>query len=93
MKIDIFMFGLTLFFIGLFFTIITFGIGIICIWPIIFIGFILMIFGLILPSRRDKDRFDYSSDINRSRFCPSCGRNIDFDANFCSYCGREFKEY
>lgn len=24
------------------------------------------------------------------RFCPSCGRQIPFDARFCSYCGRSF---
>jgi len=25
------------------------------------------------------------------RFCPSCGRNIPFDANICPYCGKKFE--
>ncbi len=26
-----------------------------------------------------------------SRFCPSCGRSIQFDANVCPYCGHDFR--
>lgn len=25
------------------------------------------------------------------RFCPSCGRSIQFDANVCPYCGHDFR--
>jgi hypothetical protein len=27
------------------------------------------------------------------RFCPSCGRSIPFDANFCPFCERKFETY
>jgi hypothetical protein len=27
------------------------------------------------------------------RYCPNCGREILFDANFCSYCGKKFESY
>jgi len=26
-----------------------------------------------------------------SRICPNCGREIPFDANLCSYCGKKFE--
>jgi hypothetical protein len=93
LKNDILLFGLILIIVGVFFTFITFGIGIICTWPLIFIGFILLVIGAIIPSRRVRDSFDYKTDFHKSRYCPSCEREIDFDAKFCSYCGREIKEY
>jgi hypothetical protein len=79
--------------VGIFFTIITFGIGIICTWPIIFIGFICLILGIILPSWKYIDKYDKKSEFQKSRYCPNCGREIDFNANFCPYCGKEFKGY
>jgi hypothetical protein len=27
------------------------------------------------------------------RFCPTCGRSIPFDANFCPFCERKFETY
>jgi len=27
------------------------------------------------------------------RMCPNCGREIPFDANVCSYCGKKFESY
>jgi H+/Cl- antiporter ClcA len=27
------------------------------------------------------------------RICPNCGREIPFDANLCSYCGKKFESY
>jgi hypothetical protein len=90
LKNDLLIFGLILIIIGGFFTFITFRIEIICTWPLIFIGFIFLILGAILPIR--SDRFDYREDFHKARYCPSCGRVIDFDAKYCSYCGMEFKE-
>ena len=46
MNFSAIIFGISLIFIGLFFTIITFGFGIICTWPIIFIGLILLMVGI-----------------------------------------------
>jgi hypothetical protein len=91
LKNDLLIFGLILIIIGVFFTFITFGIGIVCTWPLIFIGLILIILGAILPSSRDRSRMDYREYFNKSRYCQSCGREINFDAKFCSYCGKELK--
>ena len=32
-----------------------------------------------------------SAQDNRSRFCVSCGRAIVWDANFCPYCGKDYR--
>lgn len=32
-----------------------------------------------------------SERISHQRFCVSCGRSIDFEANACPYCGHDFR--
>ena len=86
MKNDLLIFGTMLIVIGIFFTFITFGLGIICLWPLILIGLLLLFFGIILPDGR---RIIEISNENL-RYCKYCGKRIPSDAKFCSYCGRNF---
>ena len=97
MNFSAIIFGLLLIFIGLFFTILTFGFGIICSWPIIFIGLILFIVGLIVPSKKNIFKPVNNSYLHKEnstkKVCPKCARAIIFNAKFCPYCGNKFKEY
>lgn len=89
MKNDLIIFGTMLFVAGIFFTFITFGLGIVCLWPLILIGFILILLGIFIPDLRYKmDNFDENYHF---RFCKYCGKKIPNDAKYCSYCGRNFK--
>jgi hypothetical protein len=78
--------GLTL--VGAFFTIITFGFGFICSWPLIVVGIILFLMGLVFPEERGPAGVPSSQ---QRRFCTNCGREIPLDANICPYCGKNFQ--
>lgn len=61
------------------------------------VGLILGIIGLIIwfiirPSFNDKQKTKSSTDKDRDRRCPSCGRIIPFDARVCPYCKKDFEE-
>ena len=89
MKNDILLIGLILIIIGIFFTFITFGLAIVCLWPVIFIGIILLIIGMILPNFNERIEISYkNSDI---KFCKYCGNNIHINSNFCSKCGKKIE--
>ncbi len=86
--------GLLMMIVGFFLTVFTLGFGIACSGPLMLIGFILFIVGLVITS--DKKIVIHSekasSDIKKSpdRYCPDCGRSIPFDANTCPYCSKKF---
>ena len=85
---------------GIFFTIFTFGFGIICTWPLILIGFILFIVGLVVPSNNTTVIQQtpacppyppyQSQQLQSSRHCPNCGRSIPNDSIICPFCGKDF---
>jgi RNA polymerase subunit RPABC4/transcription elongation factor Spt4 len=79
--------GVTLLVIGAIFTFITFGFGIICSWPLLLVGFILLIVGVVIPNEQTSAPNCYSSQERR---CPQCGRVIPFDSVTCPYCQKKF---
>ena len=82
--------GAILLVVGVLFTFFTFGFGIVCTGPLMLIGFILMIIGLVIPEDEKKTVVTSSKEPEEKRFCPNCGRGIPFDANICPYCGKKF---
>jgi len=80
MRYDLIIGGIALLVIGLFFTFVTFGLGIICSWPVLTIGVLLLLLGFALPSKRGPIK-----PIVKS--CPGCGANIPEDATTCPSCG------
>lgn len=90
MKNDLIIFGTMLVIAGIFFTFITFGLGIVCLWPIILIGLILILLGIFIPDLTYKSK-RYDEDFN-FRFCKYCGKKIPYDAKYCSYCGKNFNQ-
>jgi ribosomal protein L40E len=85
LKNDLLIFGTMLIAIGIFFTFITFGLGIVCLWPLILIGLILIIFGIILPNSRSF--IEISNENKDIRYCKYCGKKTPVDAKYCPYCG------
>jgi hypothetical protein len=88
--------GILLIMMGIVFTFITLGFGIICSWPVIILGLILFIVGLVASSNKTTVIQQSSTTIPHkvysNRYCPGCGRNIPNDANICPYCGKNFDE-
>ena len=82
--------GAILLIVGVLFTFFTFGFGIVCTGPLMLIGFILMIIGLVLPEDEKKTVETIIKEPETKRYCPNCGRGIPFDANICPYCGKKF---
>lgn len=95
--------GLLFMVFGALFTFFTFGLGIFCTWPLILVGFILLIIGVALPSeshpaqqqpiiiQQPQPAQQPQSQKQGARYCPNCGREIPFDARICPYCGRNFE--
>ena len=85
--------GVIFFIIGIVFTVVTFGIGIICAWPLILVGIILFLLGIILPSESRQVVINPQPPeaTQNKRYCTNCGRDIPFDANVCPYCGKDFR--
>lgn len=80
MRIDLLVFGVLLILIGLFFTFVTLGFGIICAWPLFIIGGLVFVLGLGLPNRKASGK-----PIVKS--CPGCGADVPADATLCPTCG------
>ena len=51
MRLGLLGLGILLFIVGLVFSTITLGVGILCSWPLLVIGLILIILGILLPIR------------------------------------------
>ncbi|MDG6218337.1 MAG: hypothetical protein QCI00_02735, partial [Candidatus Thermoplasmatota archaeon] len=93
MNISSILLGLLLMIVGFILTVITFGFGIICTWPLILIGFILFIVGILSPSRflyfqhpGYKTQYDETKQI-----CSSCGKTMPLHATHCPHCGQQNK--
>ena len=87
--------GVILMIIGALVTFFTLGIGIICTWPLILVGLIIFVVGLIISPGGItiiQQETDTKKAKEKSRFCPKCGRSIPFDANICPYCKKDFGE-
>ena len=86
--------GIVLMIAGFFFTIITLGFGVPCSGPMMLIGFILFIVGLVIPSNKKivirNETKSPKIEKSHDRYCPDCGRSIPFDANVCPYCSKKF---
>ena len=88
--------GIVLMVIGALFTFVTFGLGIICTWPLILVGIILFIVGAVMPNEKphviqpQQPVVVQQQSPQSNRYCPACGRAIPFDANICPYCGKKF---
>jgi hypothetical protein len=93
MKSTLVSLGVALMLIGVFFTVITFGFGFICFWPLIVVGFIIFLIGLLMPEEGRPIVHHVSPETapRTGRYCTNCGREIPFDANVCPYCGKNFK--
>lgn len=82
--------GILLMVVGVLFTLATLGFGIICSWPLILIGFILFILGIISPGR-----YSYkqpSAQVGETkRICSNCGKTMPLDATYCPHCGQPNK--
>jgi len=88
--------GAMLMLVSIFFTIFTLGFGIVCTGPLFLIGFIIFILGFVIPEEK-KEVQHYNrtqpTPATPSRYCPSCGRSIPFNASVCPYCGLKFQDY
>jgi len=85
--------GIILMIMGGIFTFVTLGFGLLCSWPVILIGLILFIVGLIVPSNRTTIIQQSSVSTPQTqkpvRNCPGCGKAIPDDAYMCPYCGKD----
>jgi hypothetical protein len=81
--------GIFLMVIGVLFAVITFGFGIICSWPLLIIGFIMIILGLISPSSSVYQQSSaFSGKQNQTkRICSNCGKTMSLNAKYCPHCG------
>ena len=82
--------GAILLVVGALFTFYTFGFGIVCTGPLMLIGFILFIIGLVIPESEIKIVETSRKESETKRYCPNCGRNIPNDARVCPYCEKKF---
>jgi hypothetical protein len=83
--------GMLLVAAGILFTIVTFGFGIICAWPLVLIGLLFVVLGIVLVVVESVSDVvsPQPSALQQGRFCPGCGRNVGFDAQYCPSCGRK----
>jgi hypothetical protein len=85
--------GVALTICGALFTFITLGFGIICAWPFIFVGFILIIIGIIvslLPeSKPIPIIIQQPQQAQAIRYCTNCGRSLQSDTHYCPFCGKK----
>jgi hypothetical protein len=88
MKTALIVIGVVLMVFGAIFTFVTFGFGILCAWPFILVGLILLIIGAVMSD--GKTVIISQEKTKGNRYCPGCGREIAFDAGYCSYCGKKF---
>jgi len=94
MREPLVMLGVIFIVVGVALTFVTFGIGIICAWPLIVVGLILLLIGAVLPpdGRPVVIHQPPPSEASRNkRYCTNCGREIPFDSNVCPYCGKDFR--
>jgi hypothetical protein len=84
--------GVIFIIVGVVLTVVTFGIGIICAWPLVVVGLILLLIGAVLPpDGRQVVILPPPEGPRNKRYCTNCGREIPFDANVCPYCGKDFR--
>ena len=82
--------GIILMVIGAFLTFISFGIGIICTWPLLLIGFLLFIVGIAKGEKQTNIIQPTKQNLETDRHCPNCGKAIPSDARICPYCEKKF---
>ena len=93
MNLSIFFMGIFLMVIGVLFAVITFGFGILCSWPLLLIGFIMIVLGIISPSASSYQQpSSFSRKQNTTkRICAQCGKTMALHAKKCPHCGSENK--
>lgn len=90
MNISALILGILLMAVGFLFTVATFGFGLICSWPLLLIGFVLFILGIISPgpsSYRQPRSYEPTMGETK-RICPNCGKTMPVNATYCPHCGQ-----
>lgn len=78
------------------FTFVTFGFGIICAWPLMLIGIILFILGVVASSENKmRSRLQSvppptSNHYELEKICPNCGYVMQYNVSVCPCCGKKF---
>ena len=84
--------GVIFFIVGILLTVVTLGIGVIRAGPLILIGLILLLLGVVLPPEGKQVAIPPPPEgPQNKRYCTNCGREIPLDANVCPYCGKDFR--
>ncbi|MBS3777920.1 MAG: hypothetical protein KGY50_01350 [Candidatus Thermoplasmatota archaeon] len=96
MNLSLFLTGIILMSIGILFGFATFGFGFICSWPVVLIGFIMFILGIVSPSSasyKQPDSYTYNpyNTQQTKRICPNCGKTMPLQSKHCPHCGKENK--
>jgi hypothetical protein len=94
MNLSLIFMGIGLMAIGFIFAVVTFGFGIICSWPLLLIGFILVLIGIISPYRisyKQSSKAYSSTGQEIKRICPNCGKTMPMNTKYCPHCGNENK--
>ena len=86
--------GVVLIICGALFTFITLGFGIVCAWPFVFVGFILIIIGIVVSLVPESKPIPIviqqpPQETQSIRYCTNCGRPIQSDTNYCPSCGKK----
>lgn len=96
MNLSLLLTGIVLMAIGFLFAVVTFGFGIICSWPLLLIGFIMFILGIVSPSPKSYKQptntfYQQMGNQHTKQICPNCGKTMPIQAKFCPNCGKENK--
>ena len=86
--------GLLLMGFGVLFTVFTYGFGILCVWPLFFVGFLLVIGGIFIPSYRKiffQRQYEMEEEKEIKRICSVCGATQSINTKQCSQCGKKFE--
>lgn len=83
--------GFILLLVGIFFTAVTGGFGVVLGGPVALLGFILLLIGAFSSEQQTITIQQEQADVNtkRKKYCKECGRAIPFDARLCPYCGND----
>ena len=91
MNLSAIILGTIIMVVGVLFTLATLGFGIICSWPLILIGFILFVLGIISPAKSSyKQHSSNEPQVGETkRICSHCGKTMPLDATYCPHCGQQ----
>lgn len=96
MNLNAMLVGIFLVALGVLIIIFTYGIGIICIWPLLILGGLLFLAGLFSPSQRSffkqfQQRSQQFPQQEMKRICSQCKKTVSMNQKICPHCGHEFE--